>query len=354
MTVTSAAAVRTAYPSRLPRGLAAREAAEDEPLLRWWHPVAWGGDVGEKPYPTVLLGRGLVIWRDANGTARCFRDLCQHRGTALSLGEVDQGRLVCPYHGWAYEPDGRCSLIPQLPKGQPIPGGARALAFRCEERHGLIWVCLAPMDLDPMADIPDFPEYQNSDFRHAEIPAYTWQTSAARMLENFTDIGHLAWLHDGLLGSKDDTVVPPHDVDVQGHELHYSLTMQVPNAAGVNDTGSDTGQMTNTWVLSLPFTIHLRSYYPETGRARVLFFAVQPRNDHEASGFCYQSRDFDLDGDDQAYIDFQEVLAEQDRPVVESQRPEELPLDLADELHLRFDRVAVAYRKTMRKFGLPQ
>ena len=41
------------------------------------------------------------------------------------------------------------------------------------------------------------------------------------------------------------------------------------------------------------------------------------------------------------------MLAEQDRPVVESQRPEELPLDIADELHLRFDRVAVAYRKAL-------
>jgi vanillate O-demethylase monooxygenase subunit len=38
--------------------------------------------------------------------------------------------------------------------------------------------------------------------------------------------------------------------------------------------------------------------------------------------------------------------------VVESQRPEQVPFDLAAELHLKFDAVAVAYRKAMRALGL--
>jgi hypothetical protein len=42
----------------------------------------------------------------------------------------------------------------------------------------------------------------------------------------------------------------------------------------------------------------------------------------------------------------------QDQVVVESQRPERVPFDLAAELHLRFDAVAVAYRKAMRDLGL--
>ena len=42
----------------------------------------------------------------------------------------------------------------------------------------------------------------------------------------------------------------------------------------------------------------------------------------------------------------------QDQVVVESQRPDRVPFDLAAELHLRFDAVAVAYRKAMRDLGL--
>ena len=42
----------------------------------------------------------------------------------------------------------------------------------------------------------------------------------------------------------------------------------------------------------------------------------------------------------------------QDQRIVESQRPEQVPFDLADELHLKFDAVAVAYRRAMQAQGL--
>lgn len=46
------------------------------------------------------------------------------------------------------------------------------------------------------------------------------------------------------------------------------------------------------------------------------------------------------------------AIVGQDQLVVESQRPEQVPFDLAAELHLKFDAVAVAYRKAMRSLGL--
>jgi phenylpropionate dioxygenase-like ring-hydroxylating dioxygenase large terminal subunit len=49
---------------------------------------------------------------------------------------------------------------------------------------------------------------------------------------------------------------------------------------------------------------------------------------------------------------FQDRIVEQDRAIVESQRPELLPLDLAEELHLRSDRTAIAYRRWLRELGL--
>jgi Vanillate O-demethylase oxygenase C-terminal domain len=49
--------------------------------------------------------------------------------------------------------------------------------------------------------------------------------------------------------------------------------------------------------------------------------------------------------------EFEDTIFGQDQVVVESQRPERVPFDLAAELHLRFDAVAVAYRKAMRDLG---
>ena len=46
------------------------------------------------------------------------------------------------------------------------------------------------------------------------------------------------------------------------------------------------------------------------------------------------------------------AIFEQDRAIIESQRPECLPLDLQAELHLRSDRMAIGYRTWLRRLGL--
>jgi phenylpropionate dioxygenase-like ring-hydroxylating dioxygenase large terminal subunit len=317
-------------------------------LRRCWHPVGWASSLGEEPMATVLLDQRLVVWRTSDGIIHAATDQCVHRGTALSLGTIADDCLVCPYHGWRFDSGGACVGIPQLPGGAAIPTRARISGYRCQVRYGLIWVALD----DPVADIPAFPEFDDPSYRHVECPPYTWQASAPRMVENFTDFGHLGWLHDGYLGTKDELVVPQHTVTDTGGELRYEITMNVPNTNtefAVTDVAGDRGLQTNTYVLTLPHVIWLQCTYHDSGSHRTLYFAAQPRSATESTGYCYQSRDFDLDGEDQPYADFQEMLAEQDRPIVESQRPRELPLVPTDELHLPFDRVAIAYRRALRR-----
>ena len=62
-------------------------------------------------------------------------------------------------------------------------------------------------------------------------------------------------------------------------------------------------------------------------------------------------RNYNLDQPDRVIREFEDTIFGQDQVVVESQRPERVPFDLAAELHLRFDAVAVAYRKAMRDSG---
>jgi vanillate O-demethylase monooxygenase subunit len=55
---------------------------------------------------------------------------------------------------------------------------------------------------------------------------------------------------------------------------------------------------------------------------------------------------------DEELLRFQDSVTERDRVVIESQHPELLPFDLQSELHLRSDRMAIAYRKWLRTIGL--
>ena len=84
----------------------------------------------------------------------------------------------------------------------------------------------------------------------------------------------------------------------------------------------------------------------------VYFFASQPESADRCTGYVMIGRNYNLDQPDQVIQEFEDTIFGQDQVVVESQRPERVPFDLAAELHLKFDAVAVAYRKAMRSLGL--
>ncbi len=315
-----------------------------------WLVVSWASALSDRPIPVELLEEKLVLWRSSDGTVQCAYDRCPHRGTQLSLGSIDeQGAIICPYHGWAFEPDGMCVNVPQMSSEVPIPKRVKLQKLSCIERYGLIWVCLG----EPTEQIPQFPLFDDPDMRHVECAPYMWNCTPERMVENFMDFGHLGYLHDGLLGSRDDLIVPEHSVTSEKNRLVFDLTMDVPStndSFGVTQVEGDRGKQTNSYVVSAPYTIFLQSRYHDSGTSRVLFFSVQPLSLERCVGYCYQSRDFDLDQPDAPFEEFQALLAEQDRPIVESQLPKHAPLKLSDEVHLPFDKVAVAYRRLLKDF----
>ena len=81
-------------------------------------------------------------------------------------------------------------------------------------------------------------------------------------------------------------------------------------------------------------------------------FAARPVAADRCVGYCLVGRSDNLEQDDRVVPDFERVIFGQDQRVVESQRPDAVPFALAAEWHLKFDAVAVAYRRAMRERGL--
>jgi len=325
--------------------------ADQQALRACWHPVGFAADLTDRPMPADLLGEPLVLWRGRGGSVRVMSDLCVHRGTALSLGWVSGDEIVCPYHGWRYGADGRCVAIPQLEDPGRVPAKARVSAFAAQERYGLIWVALE----QPRWALPEVPELEDGGWRVVRAGPYRWRCDAARQVENFTDFGHFPWVHPGLLGDPDRPVVPRHEVSTEGNVLHYSIVRpEAPNSDdfpvfGNEDSGPPTRR--SRYELHLPYTIALRlGWGGEHGM--VYFFASQPTGIHSCAGYVVIGRNYNFGQDDRVLAEFEDTIFGQDQIVVESQRPERVPFDLADELHLKFDAVAVAYRKAMRALGL--
>ena len=316
-----------------------------------WHPVAFAGEVAGRPVHADLLGEPLVVWRGADGTPRVMSDLCVHRGTALSLGWVHGDELTCAYHGWRYGPDGRCVAIPQKEDPTVVPPKARVRAFPAQERYGLIWAALE----EPRWPLPEVPELENGAWTVVSAGPYRWQCDAARQVENFTDFGHFPWVHPGLLGDPERPVVPPHQVRPDGHVLRYEIVRpEAPNSDDFPVFGNEQAgppERRSRYELHLPYTIVLRLGWGGQ-RGMVYFFASQPVAADRCAGYVVIGRNYNTDQPDQVIREFEDTIFGQDQVVVESQRPERVPFDLAAELHLRFDAVAVAYRKAMRELGL--
>ncbi|GAA5626982.1 2,4-dinitrotoluene dioxygenase system, large oxygenase component [Brucella sp. NBRC 12953] len=101
-------------------------------------------------YMTVQVGAyPVVIVRDAQGGIRAFHNSCRHRGSRICSAEKGTAaKLVCPYHQWTYELDGRLLFARQVgPDFKPAEYGLKQV--HCENVAGYIYVCLAD-------EAPDF------------------------------------------------------------------------------------------------------------------------------------------------------------------------------------------------------
>jgi phenylpropionate dioxygenase-like ring-hydroxylating dioxygenase large terminal subunit len=320
----------------------------DVNLQNYWHPVATSNELGRVPLAVSLIDERIVIWRTQEKIS-AFRDLCVHRGTALSLGWIEDNNLVCPYHGWTYAPDGTCVRIPSLPAGYAIPNKARATAvFRAHERYGLVWVCLA----EPRAAIPEIAELEDPNYHTFFHSVEVWETSAARVIENFIDTSHFPYVHPDINATRDDPIIPDFEVKQNGLELSFETKFTAPPGGAFRGPAALASYSAFTegrrqYRVVLPFMAQAVRPMPE-GQRQLVSIIASPISTKRMRCYIFSSRNFARDEPDDAFRELIQAIFAQDRVIVESQRPEELPIDLSNELHLKGpDAGTLRYRRML-------
>jgi phenylpropionate dioxygenase-like ring-hydroxylating dioxygenase large terminal subunit len=315
---------------------------DDPVLLNDWHVVARSSDVAAGTVlARRLLGQDVVLWRSQEGLC-AWQDLCLHRGAKLSGGRIQDGCLVCPYHGWRYDASGRCRYIPAQPS-QPPPTRARAPSYRVAEKYGLVWVSVG----EPSQEVPDFPEWPNDAFRKVGAGPYLFQAHAPRVIENFLDVGHFPFVHAGFLGDPEHTEVGDYEVETTlGGIVARDIKVWQPDPDGTGQSA----EVKYTYRVLRPLT----AYFQKSHKTQIfsIFNCVTPADQRQSISWLIMALNYSSQTTDEQLRSYQDVVSGQDIPVVESQRPELLPLDLQAELHLRSDRTAIAYRKWLKTLGL--
>ncbi|MCB9785080.1 MAG: aromatic ring-hydroxylating dioxygenase subunit alpha [Deltaproteobacteria bacterium] len=160
----------------------------------YWYAVALESELPRAGVLQVTFWRRrIALYRGEDDQVRALEDRCAHRQLALSGGEVSGCRLVCQYHGWAYDGSGAVVDIPHDLFGRDMPRlGVRSYPVRL--RYGLVW--LFPGDPERAADrhIPDIPELEGPD-RWSCVPlSFVWQAHHSMIIDNVSDFSH-AHLH---------------------------------------------------------------------------------------------------------------------------------------------------------------
>jgi len=195
-------------PSPLFRDPAVYEREVARLFRRSWQCV---GRADELPFPgsfrTVeVAGSGVLLVRNRAGKLRAFHNVCRHRGTRLV--EAPEGRdltrLLCPYHAWTYDLDGRLLGTPHM---QDVKGFERAehglYPVALEEWRGFVFVNLAPRP-EPLArTLGRLPErtrdYPLEELRRTHRVVYEIAANWKLVVQNANECYHCPGVHPQLV-----------------------------------------------------------------------------------------------------------------------------------------------------------
>lgn len=319
-----------------------------EALSIFWYPVAFSADLQNVPMGVCLLDQRIALYRLSDGRAHAVQDLCPHRGAPLSSGSIRENHLVCPYHGFQFDGRGHCVRIPAQP-GLAIPSKLHLQTYQVKERYGLVWVRLADHDEH---EIPAFDEWDDPDYLRILPEAFVWKASAGRQVESFIDVSHFAFVHTETFGEAESTIVPDYTVEKTASGFAFNYVSNVSNyPVGLKHLSPQGFMWSRNFQVSLPFCAKLSIGFPNDGKLHILNVA-SPVSARSTKVFVPICRNFDKEAPLQATLDFNHRVFEEDRMIVEQQYPEDLPINLAEEVHIRADRASITYRRMLGELGL--
>lgn len=328
-----------------------------QPIFRkFWHAVMPLTDLAKGPQPFTLLGQDIVVFLQENGEPAALRDRCCHRTAKLSKGwcvnkegqACGQGHLRCGYHGWTYDGTGKVVIIPQYEPDRPVPPDYKTTAYACKARYGYAWVALE----DPIADIPEVPEFDDPAFRTIFQFHETWATSPMRALENSFDNSHFSFVHRATFGVAASPKPSKYEL-VENDTGFYAETVidavnpeKFRRISGVSDAITQR-HMRNAYFL--PFSRRLDIEYP-SGIRHIIINCFTPIDDGHIKLCQWLFRnDTEADCPAQMLIDFDAEITREDKDILESTDPDAV-VDLRRrgvEYSMDSDRPGILIRKKL-------
>ena len=192
--------------------------------LIWYRDWLFAGHDCELPkvgsYFTLQIGAyPVVVLRDREGQIRAFHNSCRHRGSRVCnqpKGTVP--KLVCPYHQWTYNLDGKLAFARQMDESFD-PSEHSLKPVGCETVAGYVFICLAdqPADFQPFHDLmePYFKPHNLAEAKVAHESTIIEKGNWKLVWENNRECYHCAGSHPELCKTYSES---PNVTGVSGGE----------------------------------------------------------------------------------------------------------------------------------------
>jgi phenylpropionate dioxygenase-like ring-hydroxylating dioxygenase large terminal subunit len=161
---------------------------------RYWLVVGTTKELYDIPQAVRVLGEDLILFRDPHGEYGLVGQSCPHRGTSLEYGDIEDGGIRCPYHGWLFNVRGQCLEMPGEPKDSKFPQKVKHLAYPVREQGGLLFAYMGP-DQDKPPPLPNYLPLMDRGGQRQVEPVRRADYNWFNFFENSADPLHVCVLH---------------------------------------------------------------------------------------------------------------------------------------------------------------
>jgi len=206
-----------------------------------------------------LAGQPIAVLRDADHELRAMSNVCLHRMSTLLQGRGNAKTIICPYHAWTYNLDGKLRGAPAMSQNDAFcKDHYRLPQVRCEEWLGWVFVCLDPeaetvsVQLAEVADM--IAAYDMTNYSESFYEEHVWNTNWKVLAENFMESYHLPVCHAGTIGglSKlEDMVCPPGRPAFNYHTILKDESLRIAMAHPTKNDRLKGEERRTTYLLAL-------------------------------------------------------------------------------------------------------
>jgi phenylpropionate dioxygenase-like ring-hydroxylating dioxygenase large terminal subunit len=309
-----------------------------------WYAVLESREVKPgKPVGVTRMGEKMVFWRDRAGRVVAMSDLCPHRGVALSAGKLKGDCIQCPFHGFEFDPSGRCVLIPANGRAAPVPKAMQVRSYPTYEAHDFIFIYWGEAHGDIGA--PQWFDDIDDSFSYATM-VDPWNTHYSRAIENQLDMPHVPFVHASTIGRGQGTQIEGPWVEWRGNNRFRVIANYRNDSGAPLPQNGDGPTPARDFFLELLFPNIWQNHLSDRMRIMVAF---APVDEEHTLLYTRQYQKFVRTPGlrtvvNKLSVPFNLLVVHQDRRIVTTQRPTITSLRIGEKL-IPADRPIIEYRR---------